>query len=163
MEPPSSHRIDVLNQSGRRLRIQPLKKAVSTTLDRHGRSNASVSLLLTGDAEIRQLNLEFRGLDETTDVLTFPAPDFPGAPLGEIAISVPYAELQAVRRSVSLQDELAYLAIHGALHLLGFDDEAEDDRRQMHAEMEAIGRELGLPPEPAWSSLLHAEAHEVGT
>ena len=110
------------------------------------------------DTEIQRLNRELRGLDEATDVLTFPAPEFPGAPLGEIAISVEYAAQQAAVRNISLEDELAYLGIHGALHLLGFDDEEEEPRRRMHAEMHRLGLELGLPEQPEWNSVLHEVA-----
>ncbi|MFX8316485.1 rRNA maturation RNase YbeY, partial [Acinetobacter baumannii] len=75
------------------------------------------------------MNSEFRGIDQPTDVLTFPADQsVVGAPLGDIAIGVGYATRQARARGVSLTQELCYLAIHGALHLAGFDDETEQDR-----------------------------------
>src|SRR5690242_8076161 len=120
MEPPSKTRVTILNESGRRLRLEPLRRAVRSALERHGRENALVNVLLTGDDEIRTLNEKFRNVDEPTDVLTFPAGDFPGAPLGDIAISVPYAERQAAARRVSIGQELGFLSIHGALHLVGF-------------------------------------------
>jgi rRNA maturation RNase YbeY len=109
---------------------------------------------------MRDLNSRGRGISETTDVLTFPAPAFPEAPLGEIVISVDYAVRQAQARGIPLQDELCYLGIHGALHLLGFDDEASEDRDRMFSEMHRIGRELDLPEQREWASILHGE--EVG-
>lgn len=93
-------------------------------------------------------------MDEATDVLSFPAGDFPGAPLGDIAIGVPFAERQASLRQVPLQTELCYLAIHGALHLLGFDDEEAEAREKMQEEMHLAGIDAGLPPDPEWSSIL---------
>ena len=158
MEPPSSARVTVLNHSGRRLRIEPIRRAVRVALSRHGRETAAVNVLLTGDEEIRTLNKQFRSVDEATDVLSFPAGDFHRASLGDIAISVAYAERQAAARKVSLAQELAYLSIHGALHLVGFDDETETERAVMVEEMNVVAKESGLKPDLDWHSLLHQEA-----
>lgn len=118
---------------------------------------AEVCVLLTDDERMRALNKQFRKVDETTDVLTFPAGDFPNVPLGDIAISVPCAKRQAQARSVALEVELTYLAIHGGLHLLGHDDVDEEDRKKMVAEMHRIGIAIGLPEDSDWSSFLHGE------
>lgn len=155
MEPPSNPSIIILNESGRRLRIQPIRQAIQVALSRHGRDSAPVSVLLTNDEEIQELNRRFRAIDEPTDVLTFPSGEH-GRSLGDIAISVAYAERQASARKVSLSQELAYLAIHGALHLVGFDDEAESDRLAMVAEMNEVAKAAGLKPDLEWHSLLHA-------
>lgn len=157
MEPPSNSRITILNESGTRVQLEPLRRAVATALARHGRENAVVNVLLTRDEEIRTLNERFRKLDEPTDVLTFPTGDFPGATLGDIAISVPFARKQADARKVSLGQELAYLSIHGALHLVGFDDESERDRKKMVAEMNSVAIAAGFKPDLEWHSLLHEE------
>jgi rRNA maturation RNase YbeY len=157
MEPPSE-RISVLNESGRRLRLQPIRRAVATALLRHGRESSAVNVLLSSDEEIRSLNERFRGIDEATDVLTFPGGGASGAPLGDIAIAVPYAERQAQARKVSLGQEVAYLAIHGALHLVGYDDESDADRDRMVEEMNVVAEAVGLKPDHDWHSLLHAEA-----
>jgi probable rRNA maturation factor len=157
MEPPSKNRVTILNQSGRRIRLDPLRRAVSTALARHGCESAAVNVLLTGDEEIRTLNEKFRNLDEPTDVLTFPAGDFPGSVLGDIAISVPYAQRQADARKVSLGQELAYLSIHGALHLVGFDDESRKDLQAMVSEMNEVAVAAGFKPDREWHSLLHGE------
>jgi len=118
---------------------------------------AVVCVLLTDDERMRALNREFRKVDETTDVLTFPAGDFPNVPLGDIAISVPCAKRQAQARGVPLEVELTYLAIHGGLHLLGHDDEDEAGHKKMVSEMHRIGIAIGLPEDSDWSSLLHGE------
>ncbi|HFC11915.1 MAG TPA: rRNA maturation RNase YbeY, partial [Anaerolineae bacterium] len=83
---------------------------------------ASVVLLLTDDAQLRQLNLTYRGYDKSTDVLSFTdgeAP-FPDAPvhLGDIAISLPQAMRQADEKKGGISAELQLLATHGTLHLL---------------------------------------------
>src|SRR4051812_12019953 len=131
MEPPSKPTVKVINNSGRRLRLKHIRQAVSLALGKHGCDSGFVNVLLTGDDEIRSLNMRFRSVDEPTDVLSFPGDGFPNAPLADIAISVEYAERQAAARRVSVSQELAYLAIHGALHVAGFDDEREGDRAKM--------------------------------
>lgn len=105
---------------------------------------------------MQALNLRFRNLDEPTDVLTFPGDSSPHSPLGDVAICIPYAERQAKARGVSLRQEVGFLAIHGALHLLGFDDETDGDRARMVDEMNILAIEAGLKPDPEWASILHA-------
>lgn len=84
----------------------------------------SATLALVGDARIRRLNRDFRGYDKPTDVLSFAAnePDY----LGDIVISVDTANRQARRRGSHLRRELKVLALHGFLHLLGYDHESDD-------------------------------------
>lgn len=148
----------MLNQSGRRVLTTRLKSAVYITLRRHGVQNRKVTLLLSTDEHIQDLNKRFRNIDAPTDVLSFPSGDPSPLPLGEIAISVPYAERQARQRNVDLDQELGYLAIHGTLHLLGFDDETESDRARMVDEMNMAAVAAGYLPDENWSSILHDEA-----
>jgi probable rRNA maturation factor len=155
MEPPSSRNVVVLNQSGRRLLTSRLKRAASVALEQHGQADAEICILLTDDAHIQNLNKQFRSLNESTDVLTFPSGLGSGQPLGDVAISVPYAERQAKARGVSLSEELSYLAIHGAFHLVGLDDEEEADRALMVREMNRAAIAAGLRPDENWASLLH--------
>ncbi|MCC7433295.1 MAG: rRNA maturation RNase YbeY [Methanoregulaceae archaeon] len=152
MEPPSCPRVSLLNLTGRRRRLSRIRNSAQSVLQGQSRT---VEIVLVDDDAIRELNRAHRDLDEATDVLTFPAPEFPRSPLGEIVISVPYAERQALARGIRVEDELCYLAIHGALHLLGLEDETEEGRRNMQQAMARWGQELGLPDQPEWSSLLH--------
>ena len=158
MEPPSSRNITVLNESGRIIRKSRLVRAMNDAFRLHDKVDAHACLLLTTDEKIRELNRTFRGIDEATDVLTFPAGDYAGDQLGDVAIAVPYAERQANLRKVSLAQELGYLAIHGALHLVGFDDQTEPDRAEMVRQMNLVAVESGLKPDEAWASLLHGDA-----
>lgn len=119
----------------------------------HQARPGEISILLTDDQEIQDLNRRFRNIDEPTDVLTFPA-DNPML-LGDIAISIPFAERQAKLRNVATSQEIAFLAIHGALHLLGFDDESEDDRSEMVEQMNRAATAAGLEPDMEWASILH--------
>ena len=160
MEPPSTQFIAILNESGRRMPVSLIRRAVAFALDSHGHASATVSVLLTTDEHVRELNRTFRHVDEPTDVLSFPAGSLaekllPGAPLGDIAIAIPYAERQARARKVSLSQEIAYLAIHGTLHLVGFDDLTDNDRAKMIDAMNEVAVGAGLKPDYAWSSILH--------
>lgn len=108
-------------------------------------------MLLADDARLRSLNARFRGVDAPTDVLSFPSAG-PGPTLGDIAISVETAGRQARLRGARLRDELALLAIHGGLHLVGFDDENEADRERMVDLMNEIARACGIGTDEAWWS-----------
>ena len=158
MEPPSRHDITITNDTDIRAPRTLIRRAIVAALDTHNRIAQSLDVVLTTDDEIRELNLKWRGIDEPTDVLSFPGGDYPGAPLGDIAISVEYAERQAEARGVSLTQELAFLAIHGTLHLIGFDDESDEERLEMVQEMNRAAVAAGLKPDEEWASILHAEA-----
>ena len=101
--------------------------------------------LITGDAEMRRLNREFRGQDCATDVLAFPSlrQTRRSAPLGDIAISLARARAQARRYGHSVENEIRILMLHGVLHLLGMDHRA-DGERMARAEKRWRTR-LGLP------------------
>jgi probable rRNA maturation factor len=93
-------------------------------------------VLITDDDEIRGMNRQFLGIDEPTDVLSFPdeADDFvqgmaEGAMLGDIAISLPTASRQAEANGIALGLELAHLLVHGVLHLCGW-DHVENDQAE---------------------------------
>lgn len=103
---------------------------------------AAFTALLTSDRRLRQLNRDFLGKDEPTDVLSFPSPA-PGGFLGEMAISVPRAREQAAAQGHSTETEIAILLLHGLLHLLGHDHEA--DRGAMRRLETRWRRRLGLP------------------
>lgn len=113
-----------------------------------GASDRSATVALVGDARIRELNRDFRGYDEPTDVLSFPAnqPDY----LGDIVISVETANRQAHRRGSNLRRELKILTLHGFLHLLGYDHETDDG--QMRRLEYRLRRRFGITtPRPVAS------------
>jgi len=100
--------------------------------------NQEVSILLTGDKDIRRLNQEFRSIDQPTDVLSFPqnADEEPYIPeeviLGDIAVSLDIAKAQAKEHGLDFKEEIILLLIHGILHLLGYDHEiSEQEEKQM--------------------------------
>jgi len=101
-----------------------------------------VDLLLTSDERVQQLNRDYRAQDKPTDVLSFSQLEgdaaFVAAPsgrlvLGDIVISVETARRQAQEQGHPLEAELRHLAAHGALHLLGYDHETDEDEARMNA------------------------------
>ena len=147
--PPVMTDISIVNESGRIVRYRRMREALAVGLHAHHEERA-VSVLLASDEKVRELNAAFRGLDEPTDVLSFPAGEFPGAPLGDIAIAVPIAEKQAKFRRVRLDQELAYLALHGLLHLLGYDHRTDAEASKMIRETSRLAVAAGLPADPHW-------------
>jgi probable rRNA maturation factor len=106
-----------------------------------------VSVLFCGDARMRELNRRYRGRDRSTDVLAFPAgPEAPDL-LGDIAISVPYAAREALRRREPRAREIDRLLLHGFLHLLGYDHETDDG--EMEALEARLRARLGIAERPA--------------
>jgi probable rRNA maturation factor len=114
---------------------------------------AEVGLVFADDAYIRELNRDYRGIDASTDVLSFALdegeePEVQGGPeeslLGDIVISLETAERQAAEFGHSLEREMAYLTVHGMLHLVGYDHEEEADKDAMRRQEEHILAALGI-------------------
>lgn len=123
--------INVFNVSSSKL--LPRKKIIDALLktfksEEIGR--AGVNIIFIDDQDIHAMNKKYLGHDYPTDVLSFPLSD--EIIEGEIYISVDTARLQAEEYKVSLTNELKRLAIHGALHLIGYDDADEESRKKMH-------------------------------
>ncbi len=121
-----------------------LKKAVDTTLEYEDFSRMTeVSITITNDEVIHEMNRESRGVDRPTDVLSFPVFDedfgVGRAILGDIVISYDTAMRQAKEYGHSIERELAFLTVHSMLHLLGYDHEtSQEDEKAMFARQEDI-------------------------
>jgi len=102
-----------------------------------------VELIIIDGKSMHELNLEQRGMDKTTDVLSFPVDDFPHAPLGSIVINYELAASKAQELGHSVEEETTLLFIHGMLHLLGFDHEV--DNGEMRVQEEAWIKQYNLP------------------
>ncbi|HUP88464.1 MAG TPA: rRNA maturation RNase YbeY [Longimicrobiales bacterium] len=102
--------------------------AVEAVLAHQKIVDASISVTLLGDEEITEMNREYLEHDRVTDVISFPLFDEGEEPVGDVYIGFDQAKRQAEDSDVTLQNELARLAIHGTLHVLGFDHPEEDDR-----------------------------------
>ena len=107
------------------------------------RLRGQVTVLLTTDRRIRRLNRDFRGKDQSTDVLSFPAEPGPEKLAGDLAISVPTARKQARANGHALSVEIKVLMLHGLLHLAGYDHET--DTGQMARRERMLRGKLGLP------------------
>ena len=130
----------------------------------NGGETCEVSLVVTGDETVRELNRDYRGLDEVTDVLSFSPlhsghwegetpqdrgdldgtaesgfvyPPGEAAPLGDVIISFPQAQRQASERSEPLDREMALLIVHGVLHLAGHDHAEPAEETEMRAKEKA--------------------------
>lgn len=115
-----------------------------------------LSLYLTTDLEMRALNNLYRGIEHTTDVLSFNysahAAENPETPAGEIIISVETAQRQAPLNQHDLLTELLMLALHGTLHMMGYDDSTEAGRATMNARAASVLRQLGYAAHDEWYS-----------
>ncbi len=121
------------------------ERAVEAALATAGQGGREVSLAVVDDQRMRELNLAYRQIDRTTDVLSFPLADTDDDPcLGEVVISLPRALAQADRYGHSLVREMAFLAVHGTLHLLGYDHHTAADEREMSRRAEAVLQGLGI-------------------
>jgi probable rRNA maturation factor len=129
--------IDIDNRTDKNYDFD-LLEAIRTSL-----TSQEIELILTDNNEMAHINLEFRGIDKPTDVLSFPTDPFPGASLGTIIISVNKVEDISNELGHSEDDELALLFIHGLLHLLGMDHEV--DQGEMRVKEESVVREFNLP------------------
>lgn len=130
--------IELDNQTDLEVDIEALEKIASVLTE------APVELLITDNDTIRELNASYRDKDRPTDVLSFPVEqEIPGMPLGSIVISESFVRENASVYGHTEQDELSLLFIHGLLHLLGFDHEA--DNGEMRIKEQQMIEEFDLP------------------
>lgn len=104
-----------------------------------------VTVLLTDDATVRDLNSRFRGKDYATNVLSFPAPENPERHLGDIALSYGVCAREAEEQGKPLAHHLQHLVAHGVLHLVGYDHEIDAEAEQMEGLERVILAGLGVP------------------
>jgi probable rRNA maturation factor len=106
-----------------------------------------VSVLLTDDAAVRVLNREWRGFDKPTNVLSFPAPTQTAGPamLGDIAIAYETVAREAAEEGKPFLHHLAHLAVHGYLHLMGYDHQTDSEAEAMEALERDVLRDLRIP------------------
>ncbi len=132
-----------------------LREAIALTLQQHQiPPGTGVTMLVTDDESVRKLNKRFRGVDAPTDVLSFPTVDDlnelrePGEEepyLGDIVVAFPYTAAQAQEDGHAIADVLVLLAVHGTLHLLGYDHDTPQHQAEMWARQEALLSGLGVP------------------
>lgn len=119
----------------------------------HVADRTGVTVVVSSDEHVRQLNAEFRKVDAPTDILSFPADPLPAEIedeppyLGDLIIAYPYTVHQAEESGHNLTNELVLLAVHGTLHLLGYDHDNTEHQETMWQEQAQILKALGVPIE----------------
>ena len=126
-----------------------IERAVDLTFQHQKASlRSNLSVVLTDSRKLRKLNRDYLGIDEPTDVLSFPAtesdPETGVLYLGDILISVPYARKSARKAGHPLEAELQLLVVHGVLHLLGHDHARPREKARMWKAQGEILTQLGL-------------------
>ena len=117
--------VEVVNRQRRlKLNTEAWSNFAALALDAIGKSESSATIAFVSDKRIRELNRQFRGVDKATDVLSFPAEE--EFNLGDVAVSVDTATVQAKENGLTLDGEIAQLILHGLLHLCGYDHETDN-------------------------------------
>ncbi len=116
--------VEVVNRQRRlQLDTEAWSSFATKALNAIGKNESSATIAFVSDKRIRELNRQFRGIDKATDVLSFPAEE--EANLGDVAVSVETAVVQAKENELSLENEISQLILHGLLHLSGYDHETD--------------------------------------
>ena len=117
--------VEVVNRQRRlKLDTQAWSTFADKALEAIGKSESSATIAFVSDKRIRELNQQFRGIDKATDVLSFPAEE--EFNLGDVAVSVDTAAVQAKENGLTIEGEIAQLILHGLLHLCGYDHENDN-------------------------------------
>lgn len=135
--------------------INTVRSVIGTAMESENiDTNTEVSITIVDNEKIRLLNRDYRQKDEPTDVLSFPMSEgeedewdnMEGMPklLGDVVISLPRAEEQAKEYGHDLTRELCFLAVHGFLHLIGYDHETKEEEKLMFKKQEEILEKHGI-------------------
>jgi probable rRNA maturation factor len=121
--------------------LELLEKVIVTAAELEGYSGGEVSVAFVDNQQIKKLNNKYREKNEATDVLSFPIDD---EMLGDIIISTRRAAEQAEEYGHSLKRELAYLTVHGMLHLFGYDHHSKEEKDEMRQKEERVLTQLDI-------------------
>ena len=133
--------VEVVNrQRGKKIDTQSWTSFAEKALDAIGKHGSSATVAFVSDRSIRKLNKQFRRIDKATDVLSFPADEETN--LGDIAISLDRAAVQAKDNGLTFENEIAQLILHGLLHLSGYDHET--DNGEMNRLELRLRKKLGI-------------------
>lgn len=126
---------------------QTARGAIEAALADHGSAEVELSVVLAEDARIRELNRTWLGKDKPTNVLSFPAAESAGGKLrflGDIVLAFETIKREADAERKSLEHHVAHLAVHGTLHLLGYDHGSDSDAESMEDRERSILGRLGI-------------------
>ena len=135
---PKSNSVHPGEGRGDRVRSAPVPSAI------HPAAEAQLTILLTSDADVRELNAQFRGKDAATNVLSFPAAPSARPHLGDIALAYGVCTAEAQAQAKPLRDHLIHLVVHGVLHLLGYDHGADAQAEAMEGIERDVLKGLGV-------------------
>ncbi len=144
------NKFEVFNETNEQVDLEEEKKIIEYALKYKKLENVVFNVIFVGNQTIRQINKEYRGIDKETDVISFALEDNEeitfefGRLLGDIYISVPKMQSQAKEYGHSETREMAFLTIHGLLHLLGYDHMTKEDEEIMFKEQEMILNGYGI-------------------
>jgi probable rRNA maturation factor len=124
-----------------------LRRAIAAAAGVLSTPKAELVIVLTDDSAIRVLNRDWRGIDAATNVLSFPAVGAPGDPplVGDIVLAYETIEREARGEGKPLAHHIAHLAVHGFLHLLGYDHEREKEAEAMERTERVILQQIAIP------------------
>jgi probable rRNA maturation factor len=123
--------------------IKPYKKLMKRIF-KHVKEKGSMQIVFVTQEEIHRLNLTYRNIDRPTDVLSFPNDDSDDKSLGDIFISIEQAIKQAEEYGDGLDREMGFLAVHGYLHLKGYDHHSPEEEKDMMLKQEDMLRKAKL-------------------
>lgn len=145
------NRIEIFNETNEPIEeLEIIENLLNYAIEHEKLDNLEFSVIVVDNEKIHELNKEFRGIDRPTDVITFALEDNEDFPmmdtrvLGDIYISLDKAKGQALEYGHSFLRELAFLSIHGFLHLLGYDHMKEDEEKIMFDKQEEILDGFGI-------------------
>lgn len=148
------NKVSYINETkGKIEELAIIKKVIQYALKQESVTNAEFTIIFVDNHRIQEINREYRGFDQTTDVISFAFEDFKDIEynnyrlLGEIYLSLDKAKEQSVEYGHSLLRELCFLSVHGLLHLLGYDHMNEEDEKKMFKKQEGILNEFGIKRE----------------
>lgn len=153
-EPPRRLQLDIIIEDGDWGALAPVDEVFGPVADAVARrldlDSAEAAIALSSDERVRALNLTYRGKDKPTNVLSFPAGEDglpPGSRrhLGDIVLAAETVAREAAVEGKPLRHHLQHLAVHGLLHLLGYDHETEAEAAEMEALEVEILEQLGIP------------------
>jgi len=121
------------------------RQAAEAALAHEGRAGGGVTILLTDDAAVADLNVRFRGKDGPTNVLSFPAAANPEQHLGDVALAYEVCVAEAAQQGKPLAHHLQHLVAHGVLHLLGYDHMKDEEALKMEGLERVVLASLGVP------------------
>lgn len=124
--------VEINNQTRSRINLKKVEKIAEIFIKKSPYKNSSVSIAFIGDKRMRRLNLETRGYDKATDILSFPEDkNIRKEFLGEVIIDYAQIKRQAKIFSDSVEQELIFILVHGLYHLLGYEDATEKGKQTM--------------------------------